>query len=221
MGWIRALFGRRGPDERHLHVLLRRRGASRSLRRFAEPFGSDAVSFWAALPRGTWALRSAARLGVTKGLLAAALVEVAEHARLRRDRPPVEDDEPAFPFGEPPGVLARPSALQGGVSESLLRRVGALGEAYAAERLPLEFFASELTQLLVALIDADPAVRSVREDIEEAQRWGRIDEVLRAMDAHDVAYAERHAAMAEVVRRHIRERDLVEALHGSSGHPYR
>ncbi len=216
MGWLRALFGPGRGSERALHRLLRERGASRSLRRFAEPFGADAERFWDALPRGTWALRAAARLGVSKGLIATAMSDLAEEARTRREHPP----EPAH-TDEPMGLLREPVHTLPGVSDAILEQVVDVGRIYATRDFGVERFASETTSLLLALIDADPAVRVVQARIEEAQRWGRLEEVLKAMDEHDTAYAERHAAMAKVVRRHIGGHELVLAIRGTKAHPYR
>lgn len=214
MRWLSAWLGGRRERERAVAGLLRDRGASRSLRRFAEPFGSDAGAYWAAVPRGTWALRSAARLGVSRPLLAAALADLADDARARRDEPPGV-------AGEPAGALRGPALETGGVSDSLLGELEALGRVFATERLALERFASECTQLLLAIIDADPSVREVRIRVEEAQRWGRIEEVLGAMEDHDEAYATRHAAMARIVRRHVHATHLRDAIRGRTDHPYR
>lgn len=216
MRWLRALWGEGRGGERALHRVLRERGASRRLRRFAEPFGADVDGFWASLPRGTWALRAAARLGVSRGLVAAALAELAEDARARRRAPPdpVAQDEP-------PGLLEEPALSRPPVSEPLLEQTVELGRLFATGALPLERFASEVTSLLLAIIDADPTVRRVQARIEEAQRWGRLEEVLSAMDEHDRTHAARHRAMAEVVRRHIGGHDLAAALRGETAHPYR
>lgn len=215
MGWLRALFGPRRGGERALHRVLRERGASRSLRRFAEPFGSDAAGFWSALPRGTWALRAAARLGVSKGLIAAALTDLAAEARERRENPPEHGSD------EPEGLLREPALAQPGVSDDVLEQTSVVGELFATDELGIERFATETTSLILAIIDADPTVRVVQARIEEAQRWGRLEEVLQAMDDHDAAYAERHAAMARVVRRHIGAHELLLAIRGAKDHPYR
>lgn len=216
MGWLRALFGPGRGSERALHRLLRERGASRSLRRFAEPFGSDAEQFWAALPRGTWALRAAARFGVSKGLIATAMSDLAGEARARRENPP----EPEH-TDEPLGLLREPAETLPGVSDTILEQVVDVGRIYATRDFGLERFASETTALLLAVIDADPEVRRVQARIEEAQRWGRIDEVLKGMELHDAAYAQRHAAMAKVVRRHIGAHEVLLAIRGTKAHPYR
>jgi hypothetical protein len=216
MGWLRALFGPGRGSERALHRMLRERGASRSLRRFAEPFGSDAEQFWNALPRGTWALRAAARLGVSKGLIAAAMSDLAEEARARREDPPESE-----PTEEPMGLLREPAEALPGVSDVILEQVADVGRIHATRDLGLERFAGETTALLLAVIDADPEVRTVQARMEEAQRWGRVEEVLKAMDLHDAAYARRHAAMAKVVRRHIGAHEVALAIRGTTAHPYR
>lgn len=216
MGWLRALFGGARGGERALHRLLRERGASRGLRRFAEPFGADAERFWAALPRGTWALRAAARLGVSRGLVATALADLADEARERRSL----QSEGGRKDG-PPDPLSEPAHPRPGASDELLEQTQTLGQVFARERLDVDRFATEATSLLLAIIDADPSVRVVQARIEEAQRWGRLEEVLTAMDEHDAAYAERHATMARVVRKHIGGHELVLAIRGASAHPYR
>jgi len=215
MGWLNALLGGGRDSERALHRLLRRRGAGRSLQRFAEPFGADVESFWSALPRGTWALGAAARLGVNRALIATAMAELAEDARRRRRV------EPSLDRDEPMGLLSEPAFTRPGVSESLLEQAEDLGRVFTAQGFDDLRFATEATSILLAIIDADPSVRAVQARIEEAQRWGRLEEVLSSMHDHDVARAERHAAMAQVVRRHIDAGDVAAAIRGETTHPYR
>lgn len=216
MGWLSALLGRDRGSERTLHRLLRQRGANRGLRRFAEPFGADAERFWDALPRGTWALCTAARLGVNRALVATAMAALAEQARTRRANEP----DPTEGV-EPLGLLSEPAFTRPGVSEALLDQTTTLGRVFATRGVPIDRFATESTSLLLAVIDADPSVRAVQARVEEAQRWGRLEEVLHGKHAHDAVHAERHLAMAQLVRRHIGAHDLTAAIRGAAAHPYR
>ena len=160
MGWLSALLGGARDSERSLHRILRRHGASRSLCRFAEPYGVDVYGFWSALPRGTWALRSAARLGVNRTLVATAMADLAAEARKRRTIAPVTGAE------EPIGLLSEPAFTRPGVSESLLEQTETLGRVFAMRDFDVQRFASESTSLLLAIIDADPSVRAIQVQIE-------------------------------------------------------
>ncbi len=215
MGWLSAWLGRETGSDPSLHRLLRKHGADRSVCRFAESFGQDVARFWGALPRATWALQTAACLGVNRSLVARAMAELAEHARTRRSREPGEGPV------EPAGLLREPAFTRPGVSETLLEQTETLGRVFATRGFPVERFVTESASLLLAILDADPSVHAVQARVEEAQRWGRVDDVLAGLRELDAIRAERHEAMAQVVRRHIGAQEIAAAFRGESAHPYR
>jgi len=153
---------------------------------------------------------------VKRSLIVTAMADLAAEARARRTIEPAGDAR-----GEPGGVLSEPAYARPGVSEALLEQTEALGRVFAKGGFSVERFATESDSLLLAIIDADPSVRAVQARIEHARRWGRLEEVLSGRQDLDAVYAERHEAMAQVVRRHIGAHDITAALRGDTTHPYR
>ena len=220
---LQRLFSpRRSPIE----ATLRERGATRELVRFASDY-ADPVTLWHALPRGTWALALAARVGVQRGLTSLALLDlVSEAERVSRDVDGVpEDDEfedlsdfDLAGFGPP---AESPAWRRGGATPELLSETRQLAEAWGQDSIPLDTFCSEVGRLVALLIDAQPTIRKLAVALEEAQRWGRLGDVVQFSTDHDIAYAEAHRAMAQRVRARIAAEHVRAALMGRPASPYR
>ncbi len=88
---LRAVLGWSARGGR-LAEELGRRGATRELTRYLEPFGDDAAGAWMACPRGSWCLELAARVDIEPGVLHAATRALFEDVPFR-DREPVDPRE--------------------------------------------------------------------------------------------------------------------------------
>lgn len=218
---LQRLFSpRRSP----IQATLRERGATRELLRFAGDY-TDPVSLWHALPRGTWALTLSARVGVQRGLQSLALLDLVDEAERTRHEPDPDDDglDDLLAFGAsgfgPPSDS--PAWRRGGASPELLAETRQLAEEWGRDAIAVDVFCAEVGRLVALLIDAQPAIRKLAVALDEAQRWGRLGDVVQFSTEHDIAYAEAHRAMAQRVRTRIAAEHIRAALMGRPASPYR
>ena len=203
LGWS----GRRG----RVAAELARRGATRELVRFTEPFGADVITAWSRCPRGAWSLEMAARFGVETALVARATADLVAAAG---------EPDLAAHSADPREWGAQPALQRSGVAPGPLAEGEAAAKALVAEDA-LERFCVAAEALCFAIVDAQRPVREARQKVEEAQRWGRFDDMLEASERYDEAYAAAHMGLADLVRRRI-PGDLVRAAAlGVGGYPYR
>lgn len=221
---LQRLFSPRRND---IQASLRERGAARELVRFAGDY-EDPVTLWHSLPRGTWALTLAARVGVQRGLQSVALLDLVEEAgRTRREPEPDESDDFAFDdlvgfesagFGPPSDS---PAWRRGGATPDLLAETRRLADEWGRDAIPVDAFCTEVVRLVALLIDAQPQIRKLAVAQGDAQRWGRLGDVVRYSAEHDIAYAEAHGAMAQRVRTRIAAEHVRAAIMGHPASPYR
>ncbi len=184
------------------------------------------MSLWHAVPRGTWALALSARVGVQRGLQSLALMDLVTEAAKTRSMPEDPEDagfEDLVGFGSPgfgPPSDSR-AWRRGGATPELLAETRELAESWGQGALSVDLFCSEVARLVALLIDAEPGIRTLAVKLDDAQRWGRLGDVVRFSTEHDIAYAESHRVMAQRVRARIAAEHIRAALMGRPSSPYR
>lgn len=206
---LRAVLGWRGGAGR-IALELKRRGATRELVRFLEPFETNALGAWKACPRGAWCLEMAARIGIETGVLYRATAKLFEGSPL----------DAKAPGADPREWLDAPAQDKKGASSAVL--IAAQRSLQRLQRAhDVDAFVVAVESLCFELVDGRPEVRKARHEVEEAQRWGRFREVLEASERYDEAYAAGHAELADEVRRHVPAPLIQRALGEFAAHPYR
>lgn len=170
---------------------LKKLGAVREVVRFASSF-REPLEVWYALPRGSWALEVAARVGVPRGLVALALADLVR----------VADEQRPLP-------------------EELKSDFVLFGEAFAGEHLAMDVFCEGLIPRMAALIDRAPEVADAAEKLREAELLDRFKEIVELSLVYDKRYAAAHEQMATRVRARIEAEQVRSAWLGRRPSPYR
>jgi len=209
MSWLSQIAGAlpflRNPESlpgQALHRELRARGATRELVRYAKGFHRDVERAWAECPRADWAIEMAARGDLRPRLIGDAIRDLTVgHSVDPRA------DEPAF------------AAAPEGTSAHWIRQGLAAADGY--EGREIDALVDTVAAMTHALVEALPEVRAAHAEVEEAQRWGRLREMVSASDAFDDAHARGHVELCDRVRKRI-PKDLLRRAYGrATGHPYR